>query len=297
MKPLTAAILACKLGGMRVATPARCPPTPGCLIADDEDKEGGRPGRDDDDGVAVLGVGTAEVTIDGGDEMDDDGVDAGRGGCMLAVDVVADSAAETVAGSTTDPDDIDAFMPASACLPVIAAAAAATAPKSFALMPAAVHASIWLLLGEMGTGEIDARPSIVLADTFAAAGRPSSAATALARGGRDARSDSSDSRGNGPGLLLVEDIVMELSIPCISCCCRSVRLASVGTMESLTATGNGPTPGDKGVGGGFFTPPAPNCCSPDILLVCFCAFYADECWLRPVGETCCCFEAVCIRPF
>jgi hypothetical protein len=192
---------------MRVATPAPCPPTPGRLIADADD-EGGRAGRDEDaDGVVVLGVGCVEAAIGGGDDT----VDRGSGG-LVAVDV---GVGACIAGSTMlllvvddesdDGDGDDPFMP-----PLASPAPTAAAPKSFALIPAAVHA-FGRALPEVGKEDgANAASSIVVVVALA----PGRTSPAL-----ETYSAFSGTADDGPGLLLVEEIPNELSIPSCNCSC------------------------------------------------------------------------------
>lgn len=268
---LTAAILACKLGGIRVATPAPCPPTPGRLIADADD-EGGRPGRDedDDDGADVLEGGRVEVAIGGGDDTVDRGpcgllaVDAGVGACFAGSTVLL-----LVVGDDDDESDAgdDPFMP-----PFASPAETAAAPKSFVLIPAAMHASGVVLLDAGREDDANAASSVVVVVALA----PGSVSPAL-----EAYSASSGTAGKGPGLLLVEGIPKELSMPSCNCsCCWSVRFASVGTIESLTAMGSWPTLGDRGVGGGLLTPFNTLVSSPSPDMLSFLdALEADDCSL------------------
>lgn len=157
---------------MRVARPAPCPPTPGRLIADDDD-EGGSDGREvaEVDGAgAVLGTCAVDAAMVGkdGDGMDDEDSEGER-----------DEFAEDAADPAVDPAAVSALPAAgSALLPavgpevgalfmpaLVSFAAVAAAAKSLVLMPAAVHASM--------TGSFAAVLAAAF-DTLALAGRASS---------------------------------------------------------------------------------------------------------------------------
>lgn len=116
---LTAAIFACKLGGIRVAKPAPWPPMPGFLIADEE-AEGGRGGRDD--GVTERGLGDADVLTEGGDENEVLVGDVVVGEDVLAADVPSgidvtvalwagapDCAVDVVAAAEPGCEEVDMF--------------------------------------------------------------------------------------------------------------------------------------------------------------------------------------------